>query len=104
MRRKNLSIRAQTNSLPATPPDYQKKIKNFYKFVESKIKEHSIGPDEIINMDEVPLTFDLPLASMINKTGASFVLLKTTGHKRAHFTCVLACAASGEKLPPMVTF
>ena len=30
--------------------------------------------------------------------------LKTTGHKRTHFTCVMACTASGQKLPLMVIF
>ncbi|TWW74173.1 hypothetical protein D4764_14G0001740 [Takifugu flavidus] len=62
-------------------PDYQEKIKNFHKFVETKIQEHSIGPDDIINMDEAPLTFALPLTRTVNKTGASSVLLKTTGHE-----------------------
>lgn len=103
MRRKNLSIRARTTLCQQLPPDYQEKINNFRTFVESKIKEHFIGPDEIINMDEVPLTFDLPLTRTVNETGASSVLLKT-GHERTHFTCVLACTASGQKLPPMVIF
>lgn len=45
-------------------------------------------------MDEVPLTFDLPLTWTVNKKG----------HERTHFTCVLSCAASELKLPPMVIF
>lgn len=104
MKRKNLSIRARTTLCQQLPPDYQEKVENFHKFVEKKIQENSIGPDDIINMDEVPLTFDLPLTRTVNKTGASSVLLKTTGHERTHFTCVLACTASGQKLPPMVIF
>ncbi|XP_005751641.1 uncharacterized protein LOC102209438 [Pundamilia nyererei] len=104
MKRKNLSIRAQTTPCQQLPPDYQEKVENFHKFVEKKIQENSIGPDDIINMDEVPLTFALPLTRTVNKTGASSVLLKTTGHERTHFTCVLACTASGQKLPPMVIF
>lgn len=48
--------------------------------------------------------FDLPLTRTVNKTGASSVLLKTTGHERTHFTCVLASTAFGQKLPPMVIF
>lgn len=55
-------------------------------------------------MAEVPLTFDLLPTRTVNKTGASSVLLKTTGHKRTHFTCVLVCMASEQKHPPMVTF
>ena len=40
----------------------------------------------------------------LNKKGESSVTLKTTGHERTHFTCVLSCTASGQKLPPMVIF
>ena len=69
MRRKNLFIRART-TLCQLPADYQEKVENFHKFVETKIQGNSIGPDDI-NMDEVPLTFDLPLTRTVNKTGAT---------------------------------
>ena len=55
-------------------------------------------------MDEVPLTFDLPLTRTVNKKGESSITLRTTGHERTNFTCVLGCTASGLKLPPMVIF
>ena len=104
MKRKGLSIRARTTVCQQLPPDYEEKITNFRKYTEAKVAEHSIGPDEIINMDEVPLTFDLPLTRTVNKKGESSITLKTTGHERTHFTCVLGCTASGLKLPPMVIF
>ena len=104
MRRKGLSIRARTTVCQQLPPDYEEKVTNFHKFTQTKIAENSIGPDEIINMDEVPLTFDLPLTRTVNEKGESSVTLKTTGHERTHFTCVLSCTASGQKLPPMVIF
>ncbi|XP_017276655.1 telomere-associated protein RIF1 isoform X1 [Kryptolebias marmoratus] len=104
MRRKNLSIRARTTLCQQLPPDYQEKVANFQQFVETKIAENAIGPDDIINVDEVPLTFDMPLTKTVNKTGASSILMKTNGHKRTHFTCILGCTASGKKLPPMVIF
>ena len=88
----------------ATPPDYEDKITNFCKFTQRKLDEHSIGPNEIINMDEVPLSFDLTLTRTVNKKGKSFITLRTTGHERTNFTCVLGCTASGLKLPPMVIF
>ncbi|KAF0038013.1 hypothetical protein F2P81_010887 [Scophthalmus maximus] len=55
-------------------------------------------------MDEVPRTFDRPLTRTVNRKGQSSVTLKTTGHEKTHFTCVLGCTASGGKLPPMVIF
>lgn len=86
------------------PPDCEEKVSNFRKFTHAKTVEHSIGLHDIINMDEVPLTLDLPLTRNVNRKCESFIILKTTGHERTHFTCVLSCTASGEKLPPMVIF
>lgn len=97
MRRKGLSIRARTTVCQQLPPDYQEKITNFGEFTQRKIEEYSIGPDQIINMDEVPLTFDLPLTRTVNKKGESSITLRTTGHERTNFTCVLGCTASGLK-------
>lgn len=51
-----------SNSLPTT----RKKVSKFRKFTLAKIAENSIGPDEVINMDEVPLAFDLPLTQTAN--------------------------------------
>uniref|UniRef100_A0A8C8E488 HTH CENPB-type domain-containing protein n=1 Tax=Oryzias sinensis TaxID=183150 RepID=A0A8C8E488_9TELE len=104
MKRKSLSVRARTTLCQQLPPDYEEKLALFRTFTQTKIAENSIGPDEIINMDEVPLTFDLPLTRTVNKKGDSSVILKTSGHERTHFTCVLSCAASGLKLPPMIIF
>lgn len=98
MRRKGLSIRVRTSLCQQLPPDYEEKVSNFHKFTDAKIAEHSIDPHDI-NMDEVPLTFDLPLTRTVNGKGESSVTLKTTGHEKTHFTCVLSCTASGEKLP-----
>ncbi|KAJ4945416.1 hypothetical protein JOQ06_023101 [Pogonophryne albipinna] len=104
MRRKGLSIRARTTGCQQLPPDYQEKLTNFGEFTQRKMEEYSIGPDQIINMDEVPLTFDLPLTRTVNKKGESSITLRTTGHERTNFTCVLGCTASGLKLPPMAIF
>jgi len=40
----------------------------------------------------------------VDTTGAKSVNIKTTGHEKSHFTVVLACCASGDKLPPMCIF
>ena len=82
MRRKGLSIRVRTNLCQQLPPDYEENVSNFRKFTDAKIEEHSIGPHDIINMDEVPLTFDLPLTRTVNRKGETSVTLKTTGHEK----------------------
>ena len=91
-------------SINNSPPDFEEILTNFCNFTQENIAENFIGSQDVINMEEVPLTFDLPLNRTINKNGESSVMLKTTGHEKTHFTCVLGCTASGEKIPPMVTF
>ena len=72
--------------------------------MSEKMSENLIGEEHIINMDEVPLTFDMPLTRTVNKTEQSTINLKTTGHEKTSFTVVLSCTVSGKKLPLMVIF
>ncbi|VEL38353.1 unnamed protein product [Protopolystoma xenopodis] len=55
-------------------------------------------------MDEVPVTFDCPSNRTVNLKGAKMVSRKTTGNEKNRYSVVLACAADGTKLKPMLTF
>ena len=55
-------------------------------------------------MDEVPLTFDIPVNRTVERTGTSAVNIRTTGNEKSSLTVVLACQANGQKLPPMIIF
>ena len=87
--RRGLSVRTKTTLCQQLPPDCKEKLTNFWNFKQEKIAKNFIGPQDVINMDEVPLTFDLPLNRTVIKKGESSVTLKTTGHEKTHFTCVL---------------
>lgn len=50
-------------------------------------------------MDDVSLTFDIPMTPTVEKTGTSMVSIHTTGKEKASFTVVLGCKANGLKLP-----
>ena len=65
-----------------------------------KKKSHS----QIINMDETPLSFDSPANRTVEETVSRSISVFTTGHERTLFECVLACAANGDKLKPMIIF
>ena len=86
------------------PADSQEKMDAFRLFVMDAIHEHGVTRNHIINMDEVPLTFDIPITTTVDKKGAKSVTIQTTGHEKASFTVVLGCYASGDKLPPMLIF
>ncbi len=50
------------------------------------------------NMDEIPLTFDVPSNKTVDVKGSKTVMIKT------RYTVVLACCADGTKLPPLLIF
>ena len=56
----------------------------------------------ISNIDETPMTFDMPLNCTDDAIGNKTILDKTSGHEKDHFTVVLACLADGTKLKHMV--
>ncbi|KAF4805546.1 pogo transposable element with KRAB domain-like protein [Turdus rufiventris] len=55
-------------------------------------------------MDEVPLTFDMPLTQTVEKTGTPMVPVRTTGNEKSSFTVALGVSSDGQKLSPMVIF
>ncbi|KAI3362615.1 hypothetical protein L3Q82_001628 [Scortum barcoo] len=104
MKRRNLSIRTRTTISQQRPKDYEEKLAIFRTYCTNKINEKKIRPEHITNMDEVPLTFDIPVNRTVEKTGTSAVSICTTGNEKSSFTVVLGCQANGKKLPPMVIF
>nr|XP_020451857.1 uncharacterized protein LOC109957941 [Monopterus albus] len=81
MKRRHLSIRAKTTVAQQLPADYKEKM-------AIKITDKKIQPDHITNMDEVPLTFDIPVNHIVEKKGTSMVSIRTTGHEKSAFTVV----------------
>lgn len=102
MKRKQLCIHARTTLSQRVLADFQEKVDRFKKFAASQQRQYNIDLDHIINMDEVPLTFDIPMLRSVETRGVSSVTIRTTGHEKSHFTVVLGCCASGKKLPPMI--
>lgn len=104
MKRRHLSIRARTTVAQQLPADYKEKLAIFRTYCSSKITDKNIQPNHITNMDEVPLTFDIPVNHTVARKGTSTVLIRSTGHEKSSFTVVLGCHGNGQKLSPMVIF
>lgn len=104
MRRNQLVMRARTTVCQKLPDDFQAQLDNFSSFVREEVAKKNVSASHIVNMDEVPLTFDIPLGRSIAEKGQKTVTVRTTGHEKSHFTVVLACCADGTKLPPMLIF
>ncbi|XP_029974633.1 uncharacterized protein LOC115408167 [Salarias fasciatus] len=95
MKRRNLSIRLRTTVSQELPKNYRQTVAVFRTYCTNKISEKKIRPEHITSMDEVPLSFDIPVKT-VTSTGSI--------HERSSFTVVLGCQADGQKLPPMVIF
>ena len=103
MKRNGLSLRQKTTLAQRLPDDYEEIIR-FHRFVIHHRKQHNYPLHLIANMDETPLTFDMPPNRTINNTGEKTVKIRTTGNKKNRVTVVLACCGDGSKLKPMVIF
>lgn len=104
MQRNRLSIRARTMLCQKLPTDFQAKVDSFREFIDKQATEHNVTPDHLINMDEVPLMFDIPMGRSVAEKGQKSFNIVTTGREKSHFKVVMACCGDGSKLPPMVIF
>ena len=104
MQRHNLSLRQKTKISQKLPNDLEDKITSFHSFLLKQRKQIDFELGQIGNMDETPMSFDLPGNRTVDVKGKKTVMIRTTGHERTHFTVVLACMADGTKLKPMVIF
>lgn len=69
MERNHLSIRAWTSVCQKWPEDFQFKVNSFHELVRKQLVEHNMSPDNIINTDEVPLTFDILMGLSVAQKG-----------------------------------
>ena len=104
MKRNGLSLRQKTTLAKRLPDEYEEKIVRFHLYIIDLGKEHSYPLHLIANIDETPLTFDMPPNGTINSSGEKTIKIRTTGNEKNRITVMLTCAGDGSKLRPMVIF
>lgn len=104
MNRHGLAIRQRTHIAQKLPTDVEKKVENFHRFVLKHRRLHNFPLAAIGNMDETPISFDLPSNRTVHFKGEKTVSVKTTGAEKSYMTVVLSCMADRTKLKPMVVF
>jgi transposase-like protein len=102
MKRNQLSVRAVTSVGQPLPTGWEEKVALFRDYV-SKRKEN-VDLSQFGNMDEVPVSFDMPDTRTVDVRGKEDIILTTTGSEKTNFTVVLCCTADGAKCEPMVIF
>ena len=100
MNRYGLSVRARTKIAQKLPAELDEKVMAFHRFVLTQRKRNNYDLSQIANMDETPMCFDMVPSRSVDHVGTKTVMVKTTGHEKSHFTCVLAVTADGIKLAP----
>ena len=92
----------QNYFIPTAPTEFEEKASAFHQFCLTKIEEKNIDHNCNVNMDKVPLPFDMSAYRNIEQIGANSVPIMTTVNEKTSCTVVLASSSSGLKLPPMV--
>ncbi|KAF4798813.1 hypothetical protein TURU_060605 [Turdus rufiventris] len=90
-----LSIRTRTTVCQQLPADYKERLAGFRSYCKRKITEKNKQRHCIVNMDKVPLTFDMPLTRTVEHTGMLTVPIRTTGNEKTPFTVVLGVSSNG---------
>uniref|UniRef100_A0A8C8VPE3 HTH CENPB-type domain-containing protein n=1 Tax=Pelusios castaneus TaxID=367368 RepID=A0A8C8VPE3_9SAUR len=104
MNRYGLCLRQRTKISQKLPKDLECKVSLFQKFIIKQCKKHNYELGDIGNMDEMPMTFDLPCNQTVASIGEKTVFVRSTGNEKNHFTVVLSCLANGTKLRPVIIF
>ena len=104
MNRNSLTVRQRTKIAQKLQAVLEDKVFAFHSFVINLRKRHGYNLSQIGNMDETPMTFDLPGNQTVDSVGSKAIMIKTTGHEKTHFIVVLACMADGVKLKPVFFF
>ena len=86
------------------PEDYAEQQSEFLSYVMYLRKENEYPLSLIGNMNEMPMSFNLPSNTTVEQSGSKTVSILSTGHERSNFTVVLACLADETKLPPVIIF
>lgn len=100
MRWHQLAIRARTTVCQKLPDDFKEKMASFQAFVKEQIQAHDVRPNHIVNIDEVPLTFDILMGRTVAKKSEKTVSVRTIGHEKSDFTVVLASALMAPNCRP----
>ena len=104
MKRFNFAIYRRTHIAQHLPDDLLQKQQSFLSFILYRRIQYDYPLKYIGNMDETPVTFDLPSNTTLDQRGTSTVTIRTTGHEKTYFTVVLSCLADGTKLPATCIF
>lgn len=84
--------------------DYDNEINELNRFIISARKETDYELDEVENMDEVSLAFNVISYRIQGVKGHKDVNVNTSEHQKTYYFSVLPCYADGTKLTPLLIY
>jgi len=75
MKRNGLCMCTKTTIAQKLPPEYKRKIIEYHKYVINIRKKLCFVIGQLENMDEVPLTFDVPSNKTVDVKGAKTIMI-----------------------------
>lgn len=95
MKRKKLAVRICSTVGQKLPDDWEKKVEDFLNFVKKIVIENNFTPNDIINMDEVPLCFDCPPNRTVDSQGSNSIPIQQREMKKQRLLlCYLVLQAA----------
>jgi hypothetical protein len=79
-------------------------IATFIQSFHMLVSRHRIPPEQVINMDETGIWFDMSATRTVNMIGSRQVPIRRVRASNNRFTAVIAVTASGAILCPVVIF
>lgn len=64
----------------------------------------NVSSENIANVDETPIYFDMPEDITVDTVGSKTLSIITYGNEKQHFTVVLLCQSAGNKLRTIIIF
>lgn len=104
LKRFNLSIRAGTHIGQQLPQDSKDLILKFLHKVITIRKTYNINKENIINVDETALSYNMPFNKTIHKCGAKTICIRTQRQEKCRISILLSIAGDGNKLMPYAIF
>jgi len=82
MRRNGLCMGTKITVAQKLPREYERKMIEFHKYAINMRKKLWFEMGQVGNMNEVPLTFDVPSNKTVYVKGAKTIMMKTSGMRR----------------------
>lgn len=103
-RRFSVVRRRKTNESQKTPDDLAERLQGFLQDVREARYRSAVSNEDIWNMDQTMVWFDMPARYSNDVRGSRQVRVKTSGCTKRGFTVALCCSSAGMKMPALVIF